>query len=54
VVGKIAVTTDASVVQFRATLTVDDLNHLLSALDDDSTAPQNRALPQPSPGSGAQ
>lgn len=54
VVGKVAVTTDASVVQFRAALTVDDLNHLLSALDDESTSPQDRAPPQPSPGSGAQ
>jgi hypothetical protein len=54
VVGKVAVTTDASVVQFRAALTVDDLNHVLSALDDEGTPPQNRAPPQPSPGSGAQ
>jgi hypothetical protein len=54
VVGKIAVATDGNVVQFRAALTVDDLNHLLSALDGESTPPQNRAPPQPSPGSGAQ
>jgi hypothetical protein len=54
VVGKVAVTTDANVVQFRAALTVDDLNHVLSALDDEGTPPQNRAPPPPSPGSGAQ
>jgi hypothetical protein len=54
VVGKIDVAADGNVVQFRAALTVDDLNRLLSALDGDSTAPQNRAPPQPSPGSGAQ
>lgn len=53
VVGKVGVTTDASIVQFRAALTVDDLNHLLSVLDDTSTPPQDRAPPQPSPGSGA-
>lgn len=53
VVGKLAVTTDGNVVQFRAALTVNDLNHLLSALDGDGTPSQNRALPQPSPGSGA-
>jgi hypothetical protein len=54
VVGKVAVTTDANVVQFRAALTVDDVNHLLAALDDTSPPPQDRAPPQPSPGSGAQ
>jgi hypothetical protein len=54
VVGKVAVTADASVVQFRVPLTVDDVNHVLSALDDASTRPQDRAPPQPSPGSGAQ
>ncbi len=54
VVGKIGVAADGNVVQFRAALTVDDLNHLLSALDGDSTPPQNRAPPQPSAGSGAQ
>jgi hypothetical protein len=54
VVGKIAVTADANIVQFRAALTVDDLNHVLSALDDESTPPQDRAPPQPGPGSGAQ
>jgi hypothetical protein len=53
VVGKLAVTADGNVVQFRVALTVDDLNHLLSALDGDGTSPQNRAPPQPSPGSGA-
>jgi hypothetical protein len=53
VVGKLAVTTDGNVVQFRAALTVDDLNHLLSALDGDGTPSQNRAPPQLSPGSGA-
>jgi hypothetical protein len=54
VVGKVVVTADANIVQFRAALTVDDLNHVLAALDDSSTSPQNRAPPQPSPGSGAQ
>jgi len=54
VVGKVAVAADGNVVQFRAALTVDDLNHLLSALDGESSPPQNRAPPQPSPGSGAQ
>lgn len=54
VVGKIGVAADGNIVQFRAALTVDDLNHLLSALDGDSTPPQNRAPPQPSAGSGAQ
>jgi hypothetical protein len=53
VVGKVAVTTEANIVQLRAALTVDDLNHLLSALDDTSPPPQDRAPPQPSPGSGA-
>lgn len=54
VVGKVAVTSEGNIVQFRAALTVDDLNHLLSALDGDSTPSQNRAPPQPSAGSGAQ
>lgn len=54
VVGKVAVTADANIVQFRAALTVDDLNHVLAALDDSNTSPQDRAPPQPSPGSGAQ
>jgi hypothetical protein len=54
VVGKIAVAADGNIVQFRAALTVDDLNHLLSALDGDGTPPQNLAPLQPSPGSGAQ
>lgn len=54
VVGKVTVTADGNVVQFRVALTVDDVNHLLSALDAASTAPQNRAPPQPSLGSGAQ
>lgn len=53
VVGKVAVAADGNVVQFRAALTNDDVNHVLSALDGESTSPQNRA-PQPSPGSGAQ
>jgi hypothetical protein len=53
VVGKLTVSADGDVVQFRVALTVDDVNHLLSALDGDSTPPQNRAPPQPSPGSGA-
>ncbi|HEX3762215.1 MAG TPA: hypothetical protein VHW23_26120 [Kofleriaceae bacterium] len=54
VVGKVTVTAEGNVVQFRAALTVDDLNHLLSVLDGDSPPPQNRAPLQPSPGSGAQ
>lgn len=54
VVGKVTVTAEDNIVQFRAALTVDDLNHLLSALDGDSPPPQNRAPSQPSPGSGAQ
>lgn len=54
VVGKITVAADGNIVQFRAALTVDDLNHVLSALDGDGTPPQTLAPPQPSPGSGAQ
>ena len=54
VVGKLTVTAEGNIVQFRAALTVDDLNHVLSALDGDSQPPQNRAPPKPSPGSGAQ
>jgi hypothetical protein len=52
VVGKLGVTAEDSVVHLRATLTVDDLNQLLSALDDASTPAQHLAPPQPT-GSGA-
>lgn len=52
VVGKVTVTAEANVVQFRVALGVNDMNLLLSALDDASTPTQNRA-PAPSPGSGA-
>lgn len=50
VVGKLGVTVDAAVVQFRAMLTVEDLNLLLSALDGQSTPAQNRAPSQPGSG----
>ena len=46
VVGKLSVSVEGAVVQFRVSLTVDDLNQLLSALDADNTPAQNRALPQ--------
>lgn len=52
VVGKLGVTADEAVVQFRATLTVEDLNLLLSALDGQSTPAQDRAPPHPGSGSG--
>ncbi|HEX7843429.1 MAG TPA: hypothetical protein VF469_38415 [Kofleriaceae bacterium] len=52
VVGKLSVTVDDAVVQFRATLTVEDLNLLLSALDGQSTPEQDRAPPHPGSGSG--
>lgn len=51
VVGKLAVTTEANVVQFRAALTVDDLNQVLSALDAPGPAAQDRAPPPPGAGS---
>jgi hypothetical protein len=47
VVGKIGVTVDNAVVQFRVTLTVDDLNRLLSTLDAASSPAQDRAPAPP-------
>jgi len=52
VVGKIGVTTDSDVVRFRAPLTIEDLNQLLSALDGGTTPAQDSALPTPGSGSG--
>jgi hypothetical protein len=52
VVGKIAVTVEREVVQFRVPLAVDDLNLLLSALDGDSTPAQDSAPPTTGSGSG--
>ena len=53
VVGKLGMTVDRAVVQFRATLTLADLKLLLSALDEQSTPAQDRAPPHPGSGSGA-
>jgi len=53
-VAKLGVTVDNAVVQFQATLTVDDLNRLLSALDAASTSEQDRPPPDPAAGSGTQ
>jgi hypothetical protein len=52
VVGKIKVAVDGDVVHFRAPLTVDDLNLLLSALDGGSTPAQDSAPPTSGSGSG--
>jgi hypothetical protein len=63
VVGKISVASEDNVVQFRAPLTVDDLNQLLSALDGGNPPAQGSAPPAsgsgisppnsgPGPGSG--
>jgi len=52
VVGKIGVSTDNDVVRFRAPLTIEDLNQLLSALDGGTTPAQDSALPTPGSGSG--
>jgi hypothetical protein len=52
VVGKIAVTIDGDVVHFRAPLTVEDLNLLLSALDGGGTPAQDSAPPISGSGSG--
>lgn len=52
VVGKLGVSVDGAIVQFRATLTRDDLNQLLSALDETSTPAQDRAPPHPGADSG--
>lgn len=52
VVGKLGVSVDGAIAQFRATLTRDDLNQLLSALDETSTPAQDRAPPHPGADSG--
>jgi len=52
VVAKLAVAVDREVVHFRAPLTVEDLNQLLSALDGESTPAQDSAPPTPGSGSG--
>lgn len=52
VVAKVAVSVEDDVVQFRAPLTVDDLNQLLSALDGGGTSAQDSA-PAATPGSGS-
>jgi len=52
VVGKITVAVDNEIVHFRAPLTVDDLNQLLSALDGGSPPAQGSAPPTPGSGSG--
>jgi hypothetical protein len=51
-VGKLAVAAEDSRVQFRAALSTADVNQLLSALDGETPATQDRA-PAPGPGSGA-
>jgi hypothetical protein len=53
VVGKITVGVEGNLVQFRAPLTVADLNQLQAALDGAPPPAQYRAPPQPSTGSGA-
>jgi hypothetical protein len=52
VVGKVTVAIEADAVHFRAPLTVDDLNLLLSALDGQSTPAQDAAPPPSGSGSG--
>jgi len=52
VVGKITVGAEGEIVHFRAPLTVDDLNLLLSALDGGSPPAQDSAPPSPGSGSG--
>jgi hypothetical protein len=52
VVGKITGSTDRDVVHFRAPLTVEDLNLLLSALDGGKTPAQDAAPPTSGSGSG--
>jgi hypothetical protein len=54
VVGKVTVSVEDRIVKLRAPLSVADLNQLQAALDGASTPTQDRAPPQPSPGSGAQ
>jgi hypothetical protein len=52
VVGKLEVTVEGNLVRFRAPLTVDDLNQLLSALDGGTSPAQDSAPPTPGAGSG--
>ena len=52
VVGKLAISVENAIVQFRATLTVDDLNRMLSVLDEANAPAQDRAPPHPGAGSG--
>jgi len=52
VVGKVTLAVDNEIVHFRAPLSVDDLNQLLSALDGGSTPAQDSAPPTPGSGSG--
>jgi hypothetical protein len=54
VVGKLKVVVDDNLVKFHAPLTTTDVNQLQAALDGASSPAQDRAPPQPSPGSGAQ
>jgi len=52
VVAKLTVAVEDDVVQFRAPLTVDDLNQLLSALDGGGTSAQDSAPATPGSGAG--
>jgi hypothetical protein len=52
VVAKITVAVEGNVVKFRAPLTVEDLNQLLSVLDGGSPPAQDSAPPAPGSGSG--
>lgn len=52
VVGKLGVTVDGAIVKLQMTLTIDDVNQLLSALDETSTHAQDRAPPQSGADSG--
>lgn len=52
VVGKVTLAVENEIVHFRAPLSVDDLNQLLSALDGGSTPAQDSAPPTPGSGSG--
>jgi hypothetical protein len=54
VVGKITVAAENDVVHFRAPLTVDDLNQLLSALDGGTPAQQDSAPPTPKAGASGE
>jgi hypothetical protein len=54
VVAKISVTVENDVVRFRAPLTVEDLNLLLSALDGGTPPPQDSAPPTPGSGSATE